>query len=505
MAVDLTGGIDPSRELMFASAPENPEMRDSASFWIFDEGGEVGLPRIGIEAVASSWDSHAVQVNVAFGDGRVFRLRTDGKAWPAAGPDGRPTVLGAGPLAFTCVRPFQDWTISFDGQAVQTTSADLVAARPDGPLVDLAFHVEATMAVPPWVQGAMQADAAASLESSIVGDMMGGPRYEQLFRATGSLRVGAVEHTFTGSGLRIRRQGVRKLEGFWGHCWQSALFGSGKAFGYIAYPPRPDGEPAYNEGYLFDPGRGDALIPARVVEAPWLSQLQPLGEAVPVVFETRDGIERIDGVTVLSTHHIISEADKANMSEAEEAAMTANWSFPPLQQCGVRYTWDGEQSHRHAGAIEHAGQDDGLAAFRTCSTATAAGPASGSPTCIPVHSESDGGVEQRLLDHAVAGLEGDHAGDPPPVVPVGRLHHPELCGAVSVDIHVDRVRRQRLFIGAPDERLDGHLVIAGVVMAAQAVLLLGRGEAQSQAVGHADRDVGARVERFGIGQVDHRS
>ena len=75
--------------------------------------------------------------------------------------------------------------------------------------------------------------------------------------------------TFTGTGLRIRRQGVRKLEGFWGHCWQSALFPSGRAFGYIAYPPRPDGEPTYNEGYIFS-GDGE-LVPARVVEAPWLT------------------------------------------------------------------------------------------------------------------------------------------------------------------------------------------------------------------------------------------
>ena len=27
---------------------------------------------------------------------------------------------------------------------------------------------------------------------------------------------------------------------------------SGKAFGYIAYPPRPDGSPSYAECYLFD-------------------------------------------------------------------------------------------------------------------------------------------------------------------------------------------------------------------------------------------------------------
>lgn len=69
--------------------------------------------------------------------------------------------------------------------------------------------------------------------------MMGGPRYEQLFRATGSMEVAGRRQDFSGSELRIRRQGVRRLEGFWGHCWQSALFGSGRAFGYIAYPPVP--------------------------------------------------------------------------------------------------------------------------------------------------------------------------------------------------------------------------------------------------------------------------
>jgi prepilin-type processing-associated H-X9-DG protein len=339
MAIDLTGGIDPAREQMFAERPDNPEMRDSVSFWVFDDRGVVGIPRIGIEAVAERWDAHGLQVNVAFADGRVFRLRVDGKSWPVAGADGAPTVLGAGPLAFSAVRPFDTWTVSFDGQAVATTSADLVAGRQDGPLVDLRFEVEATMAVPPWVQGTLQADSSSALETSIEGDLMGGPRYEQLFRASGSVRVDGEEHAFTGSGLRIRRQGVRKLEGFWGHCWQSALFPSGRAFGYIAYPPRPDGQPTFNEGYLYS-GDGD-LIPARVIEAPWLRRLQAVGEDVGVLLETPQGSVRIEGETVLSTHAVHFPGEVP----ADEVAKAANWSFPPLQQAGVRYRWDGEETY----------------------------------------------------------------------------------------------------------------------------------------------------------------
>jgi hypothetical protein len=339
MAIDLTGGLDPAREYMFAERPDNLEMRDSVSFWVFDDRGEVALPRIGIEAVGASWDAHSVQVNVAFPDGRVYRLREDGKSWPVEGPNGQPTVLGGGALAFTCVEPFNVWTMTFDGQAVQTASADLVDGRKDGPLVDLQFEVEAKLAVPPWIQGALQADASSALKTSIEGDLMGGPRYEQLFRATGAVRVGGAEHAFTGSGLRIRRQGVRRLEGFWGHCWQSALFPSGRAFGYIAYPPRPDGQPTFNEGYLFD-GDGE-LIPARVVEAPWLTKLQPLGENVSVVLETADGTARIEGETVVSTHDITDPSE----IPADQLAKLANWTFPALQQAGVRYRWDGEQTY----------------------------------------------------------------------------------------------------------------------------------------------------------------
>lgn len=339
MAIDLTGSIDPQRELTFAGRPADPQMRDSVSFWVSDDRGELGLPRVGIEALAADWDHHGIQVNVAFPDGRVLRTREDAPKLPVAGADGLPRVLGAGPLAFTCVREFASWTMSFKGHLVQTSSADLVAGRKDGPLVEVSFDVEATPAAPPWVQGALQPEAASSLRTTLTGDLMGGPRYEQLFRATGSLTVGRQVHAFTGSGLRIKRQGVRKLEGFWGHCWQSALFPSGRGFGYIAYPPRPDGRPTFNEGYVFT-GDG-ALIPARVVDAPWLRRLQPLGEDVSVVLDTAAGPVRIAGETVVSTHDI---TDPSTVAPGQLAAM-ADWTFPALQQAGVRYSWDGETTY----------------------------------------------------------------------------------------------------------------------------------------------------------------
>lgn len=339
MTIDLTGGIDPAREYMFARRPDDPEMRDSVSFWTVDDRGEVGLPRIGVEAVAANWDNHETQINVAFPDGRVYRLRDARPSLPVRGPDGRPSVLGAGGLAFRCVQPFATWTMTYDGKAVQTSSFDLVAGKSGGPLVDIAFHVEAKMAVPPWIQGSLQREAGDRIKTSVEGDLMGGPRYEQLFRATGSVTVADETRDFTGSGLRIRRQGVRRLAEFWGHAWQSALFPSGKAFGYIAYPPRPDGKPTFNEGYLFT-GDGE-LIPARAVGAPWLTRLRALGEDVSVTLETAEGTVHIEGETVYSTHDVRHDDDTYSV----RAMKKENPNFPALQQAGVRYRWDGEETY----------------------------------------------------------------------------------------------------------------------------------------------------------------
>lgn len=339
MTIDLTGGIDPAREYVFARRPDDPEMRDSVSFWTVDDRGEVGLPRIGVEAVAANWDNHEIQINIAFPDGRVYRLRDAGPSLPPEGPDGRPSVLGAGGLAFRCVEPFGTWTMTYDGKAIQTSSSDLVAGKSGGPLVDVAFHVEAKMAVPPWIQGALQREARDRIENSVEGALMGGPRYEQLYRATGSVTVADETRNFTGSGLRIRRQGVRRLAEFWGHAWQSALFPSGKAFGYIAYPPRPDGKPTFNEGYLFT-GDGE-LIPARAVRAPWLTRLQALGEDVSVTLETAEGTVHIEGETVYSTHDVRHDDDTYSV----RAMKKENPNFPALQQAGVRYRWDAEETY----------------------------------------------------------------------------------------------------------------------------------------------------------------
>ena len=335
MAIDLTGGLSEELEYVFAKQPDDPEMRESVNAWIWDDSAGFGAPRIGIEAGADQWDTHDVQVNVAFADGRVFNIYSPGPIHDPFGADGKPRILGAGPLSFEVVEPYGLLRMRLDGEATgSTVDAQISGALPgQGDRVPIGIEVDIRAAVPPWMNGSLLEDAKRALETE-EGDLMGYPwRFEQLCRATGRIRVGDETHEINGCANRIRRQSIRRYAKLRGHAWQAALFPSGRGFGYIAYPPRDDGKDTYNEGYLFD-GDGE-LIPARVVQAPWLQTLTPNGEDVSCVLETVDGrTATINGESAVSTFMVMPPEVGGGLQ---------------LQEAIARYTWDGENA---AGMLE---------------------------------------------------------------------------------------------------------------------------------------------------------
>ena len=321
--IDVTGGYDAALELPFPAQPDNPEARESMNMWVWDRSLTFGLPRMGVEAVGENWETHDLQFNLAFADGRVFNI-----VGPGAVHGDKQKVLGAGPMTIEVVEPFGHLKVSVDGEAHATTVADQIAgAFPgQGDLVPVHLDLDLRPAAPPWMNGDLLTDAKRILDTQEEGGLMGHPwRFEQLCRATGTLRIAGEEHHIDGGANRIRRQGIRRLATFWGHAWQAALFPSGRGFGYITYPPRADGKDTYNEGYLFD-GDGE-LIPARVVQAPWLKSLQASGESIPCVLETDEGTVHIEGTTVASTFMVMPPEVGGGMR---------------LQQAIARYTWDGE-------------------------------------------------------------------------------------------------------------------------------------------------------------------
>lgn len=327
MAIDLTGGLPPERDMFFAEKP-GPEVREAANVWLQEENGEFAM-RIGIEGLAEDWDRHEIWLDIAFPDGRVIHGRERFDSHSPIGPDGKPTVLGTGPLRFECVEPFKKWTVSFAKYPVREITAQQLIDQDipkDPPMREVSFEIEYAPAAPPLISGTLTAESRAMMSGEQGGFIS--PRFEQLCRATGWLEIDGERRAFKGQINRIKRQGVRKFEGFYGHCWQSALFPSGKAFGVNAFPPFEDGRPNFNEGFVFS-GDGD-LKPAKIVDAPWLRRLHVSGEHVPLVLETEDG-ERvaIDGTTFINCR-----------SGGGDFVMPANW--PVVQQAHATYTWDGE-------------------------------------------------------------------------------------------------------------------------------------------------------------------
>jgi hypothetical protein len=331
MAIDLTGGFDDELGLVWATRPDDPEMRESVNAWMWDDDLTIGLPRIGVEAVADQWDTHDIQINVVLPDGRVFNAVEPGAVHDPAGADGRPRLLGAGPLSFEMVEPFGLWRMRIDGQAHATTvDAQIGGEFPGhGDLVPLRAEIDIRGAVPPWMNGSLLPEAKWILENQEEGYLMGHPwRFEQLCRTAGSLRIGDETFEIQGSANRIRRQGVRRTASLWGHAWQAAVFPSGKGFAYITYPARKDGKATLNEGHVFL-GDGE-LVPARAVDPPWLSSLAASGQDVSFGMETADGTTyEVRGETVLSTFMVMPKELAGGLQ---------------LQQAICRYTWDGESS-----------------------------------------------------------------------------------------------------------------------------------------------------------------
>lgn len=329
-AMDLSGGMSPTIDEVTAETPTSPTHREGASMWVWDGAGLMGLPRTGVEAVGATWEtSRMVTLNLALPGGRVLKAFADEPPHAVEDRQGRPRVLGAGPLRFICVEPFQRWRLQFDGLAVETTVEDQIAGRapragagPQDQQVPLQIEIEARMTAPPWVQGTQDPD----------GEFIPGEeRFEQLFTANGQVSIDGATTPLNGAGLRIHRKGGNRSDygDFFGHCWQSSAFGSGRAFGFIHYRPRPDGSVKYHEGWVLDRGE---VLPARVVDTPWLTDTRPEGEDVSFTLRTSRGEFRIESETVLSTF-----SPERDVGEGK--------TFPTLQQGIVRCRWGDENAY----------------------------------------------------------------------------------------------------------------------------------------------------------------
>jgi hypothetical protein len=143
-------------------------------------------------------------------------------------------------------------------------------------------------------------------------------------------------YKFTGVGTRIHRQSIRRLEGFLGHCWLSAVFPDGSAFGSLTYPPREGsiGEYSYNDA------KDRRLYPARIVKAPFLRRIVPSGDEMVVELESDLGRTVIEGTTALNTFRI-GNPDMGGLN---------------LQQGGALFRWGDQKAYGRCERSTHESQ-----------------------------------------------------------------------------------------------------------------------------------------------------
>ena len=346
--LDWCGGLEPEIDgMMLPSRPDNPEMRESASIWLFEENGEFAFPRIGIEAVGDQWEAHRYDCNMTFPGGRILRQSTRGPTMPTQGPDGRNTVLGAGGLRFECIEPFRKWRVSLDDTVYESRIEEQIRGNfrvfcdseidPSLKRTPVKWDVELTMVTPGWTQDYRpeKLEGLSELEKVDAGLMGYGWRVEHLFRGEGELTIDGQSRSFNCVGNRIHRQGVRPMGAFRGHCWQAAVFPDGRAFGLCTYPPREDGS-TYNKAYIYQDGKmyyGEARNPA------FLRRIMPEGDDVAVEIETELGTTRIEGRTTLATFHIGNPGVNGMNN----------------QQSAAQYSWDGMTTY---GMIERSSPAD---------------------------------------------------------------------------------------------------------------------------------------------------
>lgn len=335
LSSELSGGLAPAKDLVFPGEPDNPEMRESVNVWLFAEDGTFAFPRMALEGEAWSWDNRMYDSNFAFAGGRVMKSFGWGPVPSPIDDNGQPTVFGGGPLTFHCLEPFKRWRVSFEGEVVDGQVGQQIDRTFGQPprLVPVKMEAELTMVTPAWVQDRSPDKVAKmSRQDQLNAEFMGvGYRFEHLFRGDGEMSIdGGASKPFSSVGSRIHRQSIRPsttLANDWlGHCWQSAVFPDGRAFGCCAYPDKTMDGWTYNDAYVYLDGK---MHPARMVSTPWLDKLVEEGDDCSLELEYSGGRIRIGGKTTLTTFTLMTEGPMAGFA---------------LNQTGAWYTWDGQKA-----------------------------------------------------------------------------------------------------------------------------------------------------------------
>jgi hypothetical protein len=333
----LRGNFQPDADRSPLTAPADPAVGENNGFWIFDDAGRFTF-FVHLEADSRLWEARREWIELIMADGRVCYGWQRGCLTDAGGP-------GAASAKGTCIEPFAHWQLSYRG-FLHTTRGETMAAEhlPDVAFEQAAVVLEADlrMAAPPWQQGTLNDSARSGIQSD-AGQFMGGLRYEQLHRASGTLRIDGETFAFTGTGVRTHRLGRRDLTHFIGHTWHTVLFPSGRAFGYHRFTDPADTSRAhFNEAFVLVGGK---RYPAQIVEAPVeLDTPRFSGQGYDIRLESELGVVAIRCETC-AIGHVTTIGDGAGRRRIAFGADRGDGENHVLNHGLTRNIWDGETGY----------------------------------------------------------------------------------------------------------------------------------------------------------------
>jgi hypothetical protein len=288
-------GLKPEQDyILTGPLPEDPQAMETSNVWFFDGERNIGF---NIHATMQHGKMYA-PVTVFLPDGRILRLRSDESA--AFTDPQRPQSRH---VQYFCEKPFRNWTYAINELPVWVTSkeeldAGVVADKL--PTTTVSLEARATMMAPVYMQGGLLPEAADAIEGEaglwLAARLPGGMtpeafRFDQMYRAQGSLTFEGTTYEFDGYGLRGHVRGVRIMGGMYAHTWLGGVFPGGTAFGIQTFP-RPEGGFFFSEAYVYKNG---VMYPNRVIYAPLMSYDPDQGEYVIELACDELGLTRIKG------------------------------------------------------------------------------------------------------------------------------------------------------------------------------------------------------------------
>ncbi len=327
---DLSMGFAPVRDRCLDAPSGEPFFSENFMFSTFDPKADIGLwLHLGTWPTDFGLWEDQVLISLPDDQGLLWMY-----SYHRTARERRPA--GAS-FAARCEEPFRRWTLTFDGVGVRTANDEMCRELVrDGKKEPFSFELSLEMAGPVW-DAHMSASSPVG-RGSMAEQAWAHDHYEQLYRATGEIRLKDGTIPFSGTGVRDHSRGPRGpniADKFGGHALVGVLYESGRAFG-LQRIWTPDGTVTLDTGYVFVENQ---FHHAEVLEVPRLrTPLRTCGE------EMRLGLR-----SPLGEHWLRGELLKASVvTLSPYITFGADYRLPNprfFQQGHARWIWDDEDGY----------------------------------------------------------------------------------------------------------------------------------------------------------------